>query len=448
MKNETGRSFYINTFGCQMNLADSSIITAILRDVGYRVAGSEEEADIVILNTCAVRENAVERITHYLQFLRGAKKRKKSLLVGVAGCVPQHLKREMLEMFPAIDFLAGPDTYRTLPVLLQDAAAGNRPAAFDFRIEETYAGIDPQRPEGVGAFVPVMRGCNNMCAFCVVPFTRGREHSQPFGAVMDEVRRIVDGGYREITLLGQNVNSYADLEGGRDFASLLRAVSMEAPGCRIRFTTSHPKDISRDLVETIAESRNICSHVHLPVQSGSTRVLGRMNRGHGIEEYRDTVALLRSRIPGVSLTTDIIAGFCGEEDEDHEATLTLLREVRYDAAFMFYYSPRPGTAAWKTLEDTVPLEVKKRRLQEIIDLQLSVSAGLLQEAVGSVVEVLAESESRRSAEQLIGRTQTNRAVVFDRGEARPGDLVRVLISKASSVTLSGVNKGVLPVFYS
>jgi len=351
-------------------------------------------------------------------------------------------------MFPAIDFLAGPDTYRTLPVLLQDAAAGNRPAAFDFRIEETYAGIDPQRPEGVGAFVPVMRGCNNMCAFCVVPFTRGREHSQPFGAVMDEVRRIVDGGYREITLLGQNVNSYADLEGGRDFASLLRAVSMEAPGCRIRFTTSHPKDISRDLVETIAESRNICSHVHLPVQSGSTRVLGRMNRGHGIEEYRDTVALLRSRIPGVSLTTDIIAGFCGEEDEDHEATLTLLREVRYDAAFMFYYSPRPGTAAWKTLEDTVPLEVKKRRLQEIIDLQLSVSAGLLQEAVGSVVEVLAESESRRSAEQLIGRTQTNRAVVFDRGEARPGDLVRVLISKASSVTLSGVNKGVLPVFYS
>jgi len=209
MKNETGRSFYINTFGCQMNLADSSIITAILRDVGYRVAGSEEEADIVILNTCAVRENAVERITHYLQFLRGAKKRKKSLLVGVAGCVPQHLKREMLEMFPAIDFLAGPDTYRTLPVLLQDAAAGNRPAAFDFRIEETYAGIDPQRPEGVGAFVPVMRGCNNMCAFCVVPFTRGREHSQPFGAVMDEVRRIVDGGYREITLLGQNVNSYA-----------------------------------------------------------------------------------------------------------------------------------------------------------------------------------------------------------------------------------------------
>jgi len=237
-------------------------------------------------------------------------------------------------------------------------------------------------------------------------------------------------------------------EGGRDFASLLRAVSMEAPGCRIRFTTSHPKDISRDLVETIAESRNICSHVHLPVQSGSTRVLGRMNRGHGIEEYRDTVALLRSRIPGVSLTTDIIAGFCGEEDEDHEATLTLLREVRYDAAFMFYYSPRPGTAAWKTLEDTVPLEVKKRRLQEIIDLQLSVSAGLLQEAVGSVVEVLAESESRRSAEQLIGRTQTNRAVVFDRGEARPGDLVRVLISKASSVTLSGVNKGVLPVFYS
>ncbi len=312
MKNETGRSFYINTFGCQMNLADSSIITAILRDVGYRVAGSEEEADIVILNTCAVRENAVERITHYLQFLRGAKKRKKSLLVGVAGCVPQHLKREMLEMFPAIDFLAGPDTYRTLPVLLQDAAAGNRPAAFDFRIEETYAGIDPQRPEGVGAFVPVMRGCNNMCAFCVVPFTRGREHSQPFGAVMDEVRRIVDGGYREITLLGQNVNSYADLEGGRDFASLLRAVSMEAPGCRIRFTTSHPKDISRDLVETIAESRNICSHVHLPVQSGSTRVLGRMNRGHGIEEYRDTVALLRSRIPGVSLTTDIIAGFCGE----------------------------------------------------------------------------------------------------------------------------------------
>ncbi|MDT9545884.1 MAG: tRNA (N6-isopentenyl adenosine(37)-C2)-methylthiotransferase MiaB [Chlorobium sp.] len=446
MKSETGRSFYIHTFGCQMNQADSSIITAILMDGGYVVAGSEEQADIVILNTCAVRENAVERISHHLQFLRGAKRRNRSLLVGVAGCVPQHLKREMLEMFPVVDFLAGPDTYRNLPLLIRDAVEGKRPAALDFRIEETYGGIEPFGEVGVGAFVPVMRGCNNMCAFCVVPFTRGRERSQPFSAVMDEVRRIVAGGYREITLLGQNVNSYADLEGGKDFASLLRAVSLEAPGCRIRFTTSHPKDISPDLVDAIAESPNICSHVHLPVQSGSTRVLERMNRGHGIDEYLETVALLRSRIPGVSLTTDIIAGFCGEEDEDHEATLTLLRKVRYDTAFMFYYSPRSGTAAWKTLEDTVPLAVKKRRLQEIIDLQLLISAECLQNSVGSVVEVLAESESRRSPEQLMGRTETNRAVVFDRGEARPGDMVRVQVLKASSATLTGVNKGVLPAF--
>ncbi|HCD36627.1 MAG TPA: tRNA (N6-isopentenyl adenosine(37)-C2)-methylthiotransferase MiaB [Chlorobium sp.] len=448
MKHEKGRSFYIHTFGCQMNQADSAIITAILMDGGFRVAGSQEDADIVILNTCAVRENAVERITHQLQFLRGAKRRKKSLLVGVAGCVPQHLKREMLEMFPVIDFLAGPDTYRNLPALIGDAEEGKRPAALEFRIEETYAGIDPLREVGVGAFVPVTRGCNNMCAFCVVPFTRGRERSQPFSAVMDEVRRVVEKGYGEITLLGQNVNSYADPEEGRDFASLLRAVSREAPGCRIRFTTSHPKDISPDLVDAIADSPNICNHVHLPVQSGSSRMLHRMNRGHGIDEYLETVALLRRRIPGVSLTTDLIAGFCGEEDEDHEATLALLREVRYDNAFMFYYSPRFGTAAWKTLADTVPLAVKKQRLQEIIDLQLSISAECLQEAVGSVVDVLAESESRRSTEQLMGRTGTNRAVVFDRGGARPGDRVSVLISKASSATLTGVNQGVLPAFYS
>ncbi len=430
-------TFYIHTFGCQMNQADSAIITALLQQAGYTLAESEESAGIILLNTCAVRENAVDRIEHYLQRIQGMKKRDKTLTIGLAGCIPQFQREETLTLSPAIDFLAGPDTYRTLPALIEQVRTGGNIASLEFNSAETYEGVDPVRQGVISALVPVMRGCNNMCAYCVVPFTRGRERSQPFSAVMGEVKQLVASGYREITLIGQNVNSYHDPEQGTHFPALLDAVSREAPEARIRFTTSHPKDISEALLRTIADRPNICHHIHLPVQSGSTNMLGRMNRGHTIEEYREKIAMIRSIIPGVALSTDIIAGFCGEQEEDHQASLKLLSEVRFDLAYMFFYSTRPGTLAARTLVDDVPETVKKRRLQEIIDLQNSISAELYQDAIGSVVEVLAETESKRSAGQLMGRTASNRAVVFDREGYQPGDLVRVLITAATSATLTG-----------
>jgi tRNA-2-methylthio-N6-dimethylallyladenosine synthase len=430
-------TFYIHTFGCQMNQADSGIISALLQQDGYIPAESEGTAGIILLNTCAVRENAVDRIENYLQHLQGLKKRDKALLVGVVGCIPQYQREKMFSVSRAIDFLAGPDTYRTLPSLIEQARSGAKPFTLDFNSAETYEGIDPVRQGEISAFVPVMRGCNNMCAYCVVPFTRGRERSHPVSAVIGEVRNLVASGSREITLLGQNVNSYHDPEQGANFAALLDAVSREAPNARIRFTTSHPKDISEALVRTIADRPNICNHIHLPVQSGSSVMLERMNRGHTLEEYREKIALIRSVIPGITLSTDIIAGFCGEQEEDHQASLDLLSTVRFDSAYMFYYSTRQGTFAARTLVDDVPEEVKKRRLQEIIDLQNTLSAELYQQAIGSVVEVLAESESRRSTLQLMGRTAGNRAVVFDRAGYQPGDLLSVLITSATSATLTG-----------
>ena len=443
-----GRKFHIQTFGCQMNEADSGIIARVLLDAGFRRSGSESDADVILLNTCAVRENAVEKIGHLLEHLKGAKKRRKALQVGVLGCVPQHQREEMFSRFPAIDFIAGPDSYRRLPVLIEDAASAVRPSMLDFNTAETYEGIQPVRENRISAFIPVMRGCNNMCAFCVVPFTRGRERSQPLEMVKGEVRELAEAGYREITLLGQNVNSYSDPDSGADFPGLLDAVALEAPGVRIRFTTSHPKDISIGLVDTIASRPNICRHVHLPVQSGSDSVLRGMNRGHGISEYLEKIRIIRDALPGVTLSTDIIAGFCGEREEDHRATLDLLRTVRFDAAFMFHYSTREGTLASRTLPDDVTEEDKKRRLQEIIDLQQEISAENNRLQIGTVAEVLAESESRRSPARLLGRTDGNRAVVFDRGECMPGDLVRVRLTSSTSATLSGRREGVIRAFLS
>ena len=437
MTQQRTKTFYIHTFGCQMNQADSGIISALLLNEGYAAASSEDEAGIILLNTCAVRENAVERIENYFQHLQGLKKKRKGLLVGVTGCIPQHQRERMFAVSTAIDFLAGPDTYRTLPSLIEQARAGARLAALDFNAAETYEDIDPRRESSISAFVPVMRGCDNMCAFCVVPFTRGRERSHAFSSVIGEIRGLADSGCREITLLGQNVNSYSDPEEGRDFADLLTAASIAAPGTRIRFTTSHPKDINERLIRAIAAHPNICSHIHLPVQSGSNSMLALMNRGHAIGEYRSKIEMIRSIIPDVAISTDIIAGFCRETEEDHLETLKLLSDIRFDSAFMFFYSTRPGTLAERTLPDDVPEPVKKRRLQEIIDLQNEISAGIFHAAVGTVVEVLAESESRRSSEQLMGRTSANRVVVFDRCGREPGDLVEVEITAATSATLIG-----------
>ena len=424
-----------------MNQADSGIIATLLRDGGYLPAASEEEAGIILLNTCAVRENAVERIGHYLQHVKGFKRKHPELIVGLAGCIAQYRREALFSDFPVLDFLAGPDNYRDIASLVAEASGGCRVSRLEFDAAETYEGILQSRAEQLTAFVPVMRGCNNMCAFCVVPFTRGRERSHPFGSVLREVRELGIGGCREITLLGQNVNSYCDPRSGADFPQLLEAVCREAPGVRIRFTTSHPKDMSPSLVDAMASQPDICRHLHLPVQSGSSRMLERMNRGHGIQSYLEKIRLIRRRIPGIAISTDLIAGFCGESESDHRQTLELMREVRFDSAFMFHYSPRPGTLAARTMADDVSEEDKKRRLQEIIDLQNTISGELLREAVGTVVEVLAESESRRSAAQLMGRTSTNRVVVFDRGTCRPGDTVRVLVTGSTSATLSGKTVG-------
>lgn len=430
-------SVYIHTFGCQMNQADTEIIRAILEKEGYPPAETEASAGVVLLNSCAVRENAVDRIGNYLQQLKGRKRRQKGLIVGVVGCVPQFERERMFSRYPVIDFLAGPDTYRKLPMLLGNAREGKRLASLEYDQGEVYSGIEPARAGGISTFVPVMRGCNNRCAFCVVPVTRGRERSLSLNAVVDEVAKLAGSGYREVTLLGQNVNSYLDPDTGSDFASLLDAVTLAAPGVRIRFTTSHPKDISERLVRVIAERQDICSHIHLPVQSGSSRVLELMRRGHTREEYLEKIDMIRTIIPDVAISTDIIAGFCTEMEADHDATLCLMKEVRFDSAFMFHYSVRPGTWAEKNLSDDVPEEVKKKRLQEIIDLQCTMSEEIYRADIGRTVEVLAESESRRSSSMLMGRTGTGRVVVFDKGDFVPGNTVQVRITDATSATLTG-----------
>ncbi|HWR01053.1 MAG TPA: tRNA (N6-isopentenyl adenosine(37)-C2)-methylthiotransferase MiaB [Chlorobaculum sp.] len=438
MMNSNSPSFFFHTFGCQMNQADTEIMTALLQAEGFQPAADEDSAGVILLNSCAVRENAVDRIGNFLQQLKGRKRRRKGLIVGVVGCVPQFERETMFTDYPFVDFIAGPDTYRALPAMIANARESSRLAYLEYDHRETYAGIDPVRSGRISAFVPVMRGCNNSCAFCVVPVTRGRERSVGFGEVVDEVAKLAASGYREATLLGQNVNSYRDAESGRDFSTLLDEVSRRAPEMRIRFTTSHPKDISESLVRVIAERPNICSHIHLPVQSGSSRILDLMRRGHTREEYLGKIEMIRRLIPDVAVTTDLIAGFCTETEEDHRMTLSLMEEVRFDTSFMFYYSVRPGTWAARNLPDDVPEPVKKARLQEIIDLQNAISLERYRQDLGRTVEVLAESESRRSANELMGRTGSNRAVVFGRGDFKPGDLVSVRITGASSATLTGV----------
>ena len=431
------KKVYIRTFGCQMNQADTEIIASLLQDEGYAMTDSEDSADLVILNTCAVRENAVEKIMNMLDNLRGRRRVQPDLLVGVIGCVPQYYREKMFNMTDGIDFLAGPDTYRQLPLLIENAERGIRGANLAFIPEETYTGIEPVRTGSISAFVPVMRGCNNRCAFCVVPYTRGRERSRPMRSVIDEVEQLAAKGYREITLLGQNVNSYFDNDAGCGFDELLERSSRAARGVRIRFTTSHPKDISESLVRVIAAHDNICNTIHLPVQAGSTRMLKLMNRGHSREEYLEKIAMIRRCIPGVTISTDLIAGFCGENEEDHLETLSLMEEVRFDFSYMFYYSVRPGTYAAENLPDDVPEKVKKRRLEEIIALQNRISGERHAAEIGNVVEVLAESPSKRSSEMLMGRTGTNRVVVFDRDGNKPGDLVAVRIISSTSATLVG-----------
>ncbi|MBN1929800.1 MAG: tRNA (N6-isopentenyl adenosine(37)-C2)-methylthiotransferase MiaB [Chlorobiaceae bacterium] len=431
-------TFFIHTFGCQMNQADTEIITAILTEGGYAPAEDEHSADMVLLNTCAVRANAVDRAGNVLSHLKGMKRRRKGLVVGLLGCVPQYEREQLFSDFPFVDFIVGPDNYRDLCGIVRSVRDGVRQQSrIDYDQQETYAGIEPVRASRISTFLPVMRGCNNHCAFCVVSVTRGRERSVAFDRVIAEVTGLEKAGYREVTLLGQNVNSWRDAGKELDFAGLLEGVSHAVPSMRIRFTTSHPKDISESLVRVIGERPNLCNHIHLPVQSGSSRMLDLMKRGHTREEYLDKIAMIRDLVPGAAITTDLIAGFCTETEEDHRQTLSLMEAVGYDTAFMFYYSVRPGTWAARNLPDDVPEAVKKARLQEIIELQTAMSRDLYQREIGKTVEVLAEAESKRSPSKLMGRTATNRAVVFDRKSFKPGDHVQVRITAATSATLSG-----------
>ncbi|CUS97110.1 tRNA-2-methylthio-N6-dimethylallyladenosine synthase [Candidatus Kryptobacter tengchongensis] len=430
-----GKKIYIETYGCQMNLADSEIVLGIMKKHGYTLTDDISKADVILVNTCSVREHAEQRVIGRLSSFLRYKRKKPDLVVGVLGCMAERLKRRLIDEENLADIVVGPDEYRKLPQLVNDAFAGNKGIAVKLSKVETYDDITPLRTDGISAWITVMRGCDKFCTFCVVPFTRGRERSRPLESIVKEVEMLSAQGYREVTLLGQNVNSYRD--GNYDFADLLSAVAQIDRNMRIRFTTSHPKDMSDKLIRTIAEHSNICNYIHLPVQSGSDRILQLMNRTYDRKHYLDLVRRIREMIPGVSLSTDIIAGFPTETEDDHKMTLSLLEEVRFDGAFMFKYSPREGTKAYE-MGDDVPDDVKVRRLNEIIELQQKISYEINQGMIGSEVEVLVEGESKRSSDQWMGRTDTNKVVVFPKvDEVKPGDYIIVRIKKATSATLFG-----------
>ncbi len=432
-----GRKLFIETYGCQMNVGDSEIIISILQQHGYIYTEQLSEADVVLINTCSVRDNAEQRIWGRLSEMRRLKKQRPQLLVGIVGCMAERLKEQLLEGNTGVDVVAGPDTYRDLPKLLKSAEGGSKGVNVLLSTEETYAEIAPVRIDknGVSGFISIMRGCNNFCSYCVVPYTRGRERSRDCNTIVAEARQLFENGYREVTLLGQNVNSYRF--GEVDFPELMRLVASISPLLRVRFATSHPKDMSDRLLEVMASMKNICRAIHLPAQSGSTTMLERMNRKYTREWYLDRIAAIRRYMPDCAITTDLIAGFSGETEEEHQQTLSLMREVGYDFAFMFKYSERPGTFASKHLTDDVPDEVKSRRLQEIIALQNELGLESYRRDVGKEFEILVEGASRRDEAQLFGRTSQNKVVVFDRGDHKAGDYVRVHVTSCTSATLIG-----------
>ena len=433
----SGRKLYIETYGCQMNVGDSEIVVSIMQEEGYCYTENLEEADIVLINTCSIRDNAEQRIWGRLSEMRRQRKHKPSLIIGIIGCMAERLKDELTKGGTGVDIVAGPDAYRDLPRLVREVEGGDKGVNVELSKEETYAEIAPVRLDknGVSAFIAIMRGCNNYCSYCVVPYTRGIERSRDAETIISEARTLFENGYREVTLLGQNVNSYRT--GEVDFPELLKRVAEISPLLRVRFATSHPKDISDKLLETMASMPNICKAIHLPAQSGSTEMLKRMNRKYTREWYLERVAAIRRYMPDCAITTDLIAGFAHESEEEHQETLSLMREVGYDFAYMFKYSERPGTFAQRNLGDDIPEDVKTRRLTEIIDLQNELSAESNRRDVGKEFEILVECTSKRSDEQLSGRTSQNKMVVFDRGNHQIGDYVKVRITGCSSATLFG-----------
>lgn len=425
---------FVETYGCQMNLADTEVVLGILTKAGYTQTDDLARADVVLVNTCAVRDHAEQRVYGRLGDFRHYKRENPGLVVGVLGCMAERLRRDLLESESHIDLVVGPDEYRRIPELIENAVAGEKGIAVRLSRVENYDDIIPLRTDGITAWISVMRGCDKFCTFCVVPFTRGRERSRTLESVVREVEHLSARGFKEVTLLGQNVNSYHD--GKHDFADLLADVARVDRSMRVRFTTSHPQDMSEKLIRMIAGHENICNHIHLPIQSGSDRILRLMNRMYTCTEYLRLVSRIRSFIPSVSLSTDIIAGFPTETAEDHQRTLDVLREVEYDGAFTFRYSPRENTKAWH-LGDDVSEEVKIDRLNEIIEAQRGVSYRRNQRLIGQTVEVLVEGESRKSTSDLSGRTDTNKTVVFPRGDAQIGHYLNITIERANSATLFG-----------
>lgn len=432
-----GRKLFIETYGCQMNAGDSEIVVSIMQQEGYRYTENIDEADIILINTCSIRDNAEQRIWGRLSAMRQLKRRKPSLIVGIIGCMAERLKEQLIEKGTGVDIVAGPDSYRSLPELVRTAENGTKGINVELSKEETYAEIAPVRLDrnGVSAFIAIMRGCNNYCAYCVVPYTRGIERSRDPQTIVAEARALFENGYREVTLLGQNVNSYSFGEVG--FPELMAMVAEISPLLRVRFATSHPKDISDRLLEVMARYDNICKAIHLPAQSGSNEMLKKMNRKYTREWYLERIAAIRRYMPDCAISTDLIAGFCGETLEDHQQTLSLMKEVGYASAFMFKYSERPGTFSARHFEDDIADDEKTRRLNEIIALQNSLSVISNEAEIGKVRQVLVEGTSKRSDEQMCGRTSQNKMVIFDRGDHKAGDYITVKITSCSSATLFG-----------
>ncbi|MDT3369786.1 MAG: tRNA (N6-isopentenyl adenosine(37)-C2)-methylthiotransferase MiaB [Bacteroidota bacterium] len=434
------RKLFIETYGCQMNVADSEVVASIMEMDGYAVTNKIEEADAIFVNTCSVRDNAEQKVLGRLQYFQSLKRKKRTLIIGVLGCMAERVKEELISNH-GVDLVVGPDSYMDLPNLVGAVEHGEKAINVELSTQETYKDVIPLKIGGINisGFISIMRGCNNFCTYCIVPYTRGRERSRDVESILNEVRDMRDKGFREVTLLGQNVNSYLFKKGDESitFPMLLERVALEAPDMRIRFTTSHPKDMSDDTLIVIAKYPNLCRHIHLPAQSGSSRILKIMNRKYTREWYMDRIAAIRRILPDCAISTDLFCGFHSETQDEYEETLSLMREVGYDSAFMFKYSERPGTFAAKNLEDNIPEDEKVRRLQGMIDLQNKLSEESNLRDVGKVFEVLVEGFSKRSREQLFGRTSQNKVVIFDKQNFKVGQFVKVCVTGASSATLFG-----------
>ena len=433
------KNVFIETYGCQMNQNDSEIAASILADKNFAMTDDIEAADCIILNTCAVRDNAETKILFRLDAIKFYKKKKRKLIVGVIGCMAERLGEELINEKALVDFVVGPDEYRKLPEILNAALLKNKSIAIELSLDETYSDIMPLRNPSISAWLSLMRGCNNFCTYCVVPYTRGRERSKPYGNVMKEMEFLVKQGIKEITLLGQNVNSYFDKEKNIKFPRLLQDVAQKHPDIRIRFVTSHPYDLSDEMIDVIAAEDNICNYIHLPLQSASNRILNLMRRKYSKEQYYSIIEQIKTKIPNASLSTDLISCFPSETEDDHQELLDFMKKVEYDSAFMFNYSPRPGTFAYINLEDDVPFDVKRRRLSEIIDLQNEISLKKNNAEIGKIHEIMVESASKKNKSQWQGRSRTNKVIIFDNAENKykAGDFINLKVNKATSATLFG-----------